>query len=347
MINWPSYIELKQNKYSRWYESLVNKAKSRESLSGYTERHHIVPNSFVVNNHPDNLIELTAREHYVAHLLLWRMDLASKWHNKMAMALHVMVNGSGHKKQHRNYLISSRIYESARVSFIAAMKSHFAEHGGNMQGKKHTPQALEKMRAWQNVPEVKAKQRERVLGEKNHMYGKTHTEEIKKQISASTAAAWSEEDKQAKSEWAKERWKDPEYKKAMLDVRKTSDGWLNRDWAAIGAKAAAGRKANGTDKRTPEQRKKISEIRKAKFASGELVSWNKGKKIGNHRTPESCKLGAIKAAAARKANGTQVSLKGEANPFYGKKHSEETKAKIRATKLANKLSKLSTQEKTK
>jgi formylmethanofuran dehydrogenase subunit E len=63
------------------------------------------------------------------------------------------------------------------------MKAYFAEHGGTRKGKKHTPEALAKMRAWQAVPEIKQKQRERVLGEKNHFYGKKHSEEMKKQIS--------------------------------------------------------------------------------------------------------------------------------------------------------------------
>jgi hypothetical protein len=278
MINWP--IEIKQNKYTRWYEALIVKAKTRDPLDGYKEKHHIIPNSLIKNK---DVVELTAREHYVAHLLLWRMDMPPKWHNKMSMALHVMVNGSGHKKQDRNYLVSSRIYESARVSVITAMKEYFAEHGGTMTGKKHTAESLEKMRAWQNVPEIKQQQRERILGEKNHMFGKTHSEEMRKQISESVAASWNDEMKEEKSKWLTEQWQDPEYKKKMIDIRKNSEGWLNRDWSTANKKAAESRKRNGTDKRTPEQRKKMSDIRKARLASGEIVPWNKGLKggIGN------------------------------------------------------------------
>ena len=336
MISWP--ITIFRNKYLIWYEDLVTKAKDRSLLDGYVERHPVVPVSLGGSNEPENIITLTAREHYVAHLLLWRMVMDKKSHNKMSMALHVMVNGSGNKKQDRNYLISSRIYESARLSFIQAMKAHFAEHGGNMKGKKHRPESLEKMRAWQNTSEEKERKRQRILGEKNHMYGKHHTEEVRNRMSESGAAAWSEEDKKAKSVWAKEKWQDPEYKKTMLDIRKTSEAWINRDWKAINRKAADTKMARGW-KPSEETKKKVSETRRAKLASGEIVPWNKGKKVGSNRTPESARAGALKAAATRKVNGTQVSMKGDANPFFGKKHSEETKAKIRATKLANKLKK--------
>ena len=277
MIQWP--VPITKDKYSRWYEALITKAQTREPLEGYIERHHIIPNCFVKNK---NLIELTAREHYIAHLLLWRMKFAPKWHNKMSMALHVMVNGSGHSKQDRNYLISSRIYESARYSFVAAMKAHFAEHGGTMKGKKHSPETLEKMRAWQAVPEIKQQQRERVLGENNPMFGKQHSEEMRSQISASTSAAWTDDMKEEKSMEMKERWKDTEYAQMQADRKKTSKGWLNRDWKAINRKAADTRMANGW-KPSEETKKKQSETRLARFALGELVSWNKGVKLQPHQ----------------------------------------------------------------
>jgi hypothetical protein len=273
MIQWP--VPIIEDKYSRWYEALMVKAQDRGPIIGYKEGHHIIPNSFIKNK---NRVELTAREHYIAHLLLWRMKFPPKWHNKMSMALHVMVNGSGHSKQDRNYLIPSRIYESARHSFVQAMKAHFAEHGGTMKGKKHTPEALEKMRAWQAVPEIKQKQRERVLGEKNHMFGKHHDKEIRAQISAGVAVAWTKDMKKEKSEAMKEMWKDPEYVKMQADRKKISEGWLNRDWKAINRKAADTKMARGW-KPSEESKRKLSQTRKAKIASGEIIPWNRGVKL--------------------------------------------------------------------
>ena len=70
------------NKYTKWYLSLCRKAALRASakkeaklLLGYIESHHIVLRAFKLGGDKDvlNLIHLTAREHFVAHLLLTRM----------------------------------------------------------------------------------------------------------------------------------------------------------------------------------------------------------------------------------------------------------------------------------
>ncbi len=31
------------NKYTRWYFNIINAAKARQTNTGYTERHHIIP----------------------------------------------------------------------------------------------------------------------------------------------------------------------------------------------------------------------------------------------------------------------------------------------------------------
>lgn len=275
---------MSRTKYLTWYENLVAKAKARPFLDGYVERHHVIPVCFGGNNKAENIITLTAREHYIAHLLLWKMSMDKKSHNKMTMALHVMVNGSGHKKQDRSYLVPSRIYEANRKEYAQVISEIMLGPDNKWRGRKHSAESLEKMRAWQQDPIIKQQQRERVLGEKNHFYGKKHSEEMKKQIANSTAASWTEELKAEKSKWAKEKWQDPEYKKTMLDIRKTSKGWLNRDWKAIGRKAADVKIARGW-KPSEEARRKTSETRKAKLASGEIVPWNKGKKC-NHLSGE-------------------------------------------------------------
>jgi len=61
-----------QNKYSRWYNNIIDRARSR-TITGYRERHHIIPRSLGGNNSPHNLVDLTAREHFICHLLLTRM----------------------------------------------------------------------------------------------------------------------------------------------------------------------------------------------------------------------------------------------------------------------------------
>ena len=76
----------------------------------YGEVHHIVPKSEGGSDEPDNLVKLTAREHYVAHLLLARIyNDASMW-----AAIMMMSSCKGKKRQYR---VSSRLYQNARSSF--------------------------------------------------------------------------------------------------------------------------------------------------------------------------------------------------------------------------------------
>lgn len=60
------------NKYTKWYYSIIQSASTR-LLSGYKERHHIIPKCLGGNNDQTNLVNLTAREHFICHLLLTKM----------------------------------------------------------------------------------------------------------------------------------------------------------------------------------------------------------------------------------------------------------------------------------
>ncbi len=55
--------------YTNIYNSLINRAKTR-ILESYTEKHHIVPRCMGGGDYPENLVELTPEEHYLAHQLL-------------------------------------------------------------------------------------------------------------------------------------------------------------------------------------------------------------------------------------------------------------------------------------
>ena len=62
--------------YAKIYNSLIEKAKPRgldkSQHEGYFEIHHIVPRSMGGSNAKDNLVMFTAREHFIAHMLLWK-----------------------------------------------------------------------------------------------------------------------------------------------------------------------------------------------------------------------------------------------------------------------------------
>lgn len=59
-----------QNKYQKFYDSIINYRKKHPILNGYYEVHHIIPKSLGGLNNTDNLVTLTAREHLIVHKLL-------------------------------------------------------------------------------------------------------------------------------------------------------------------------------------------------------------------------------------------------------------------------------------
>ena len=58
--------------YIKHYNLLIERAKKRQ-LTGYVERHHVVPKCIGGTDEKSNLVELTPEEHYVAHQLLVKL----------------------------------------------------------------------------------------------------------------------------------------------------------------------------------------------------------------------------------------------------------------------------------
>lgn len=116
------------NKYTKIYYSLINRAKIRVlPIDTYKEKHHIIPQSFFKSksktgwingdhNAIENLVYLTAREHFICHLLLVRMT-KNNAHLKMTYALKRFVYAKKHKQ-----FINSRLYEYIRQVNSNAMK---------------------------------------------------------------------------------------------------------------------------------------------------------------------------------------------------------------------------------
>ena len=73
------------NKYTRWYYDIINRAQTRAFLTSYSETHHIIPRSLQGNDEQNNLVKLTAREHFIAHWLLTKMTTGQARH-KMVFA---------------------------------------------------------------------------------------------------------------------------------------------------------------------------------------------------------------------------------------------------------------------
>lgn len=103
---------LVENKYKQLYFKIIDKAKSenRDKKIAYYERHHIIPKSFICDDSDENLVLLTAREHFICHKLLTKCTLG-EYRKKMFCALWAFNRKS--KNQQRR-IINSRDYEYAR-----------------------------------------------------------------------------------------------------------------------------------------------------------------------------------------------------------------------------------------
>lgn len=102
-----------QNKYSKWYNNIISNAKSRISNNLYVEKHHIIPKSLGGDNSIENIILLSAREHYICHLLLPKM-LEGKKKKSMIFALWHLRNRHNYKNLSNN---NSRLYEKLKIEF--------------------------------------------------------------------------------------------------------------------------------------------------------------------------------------------------------------------------------------
>lgn len=75
--------------YETHYDTLNERARNRV-LEGYTERHHVVPRCMGGSDNANNIVRLTAEEHYVAHQLLVKIYPEN---NKLIYAANMMSVG--------------------------------------------------------------------------------------------------------------------------------------------------------------------------------------------------------------------------------------------------------------
>jgi hypothetical protein len=104
--------------YQKIYDQIIERAKTRQ-LEGYKERHHIIPKCLGGNNKKENIIELTAREHFLCHMLLCEIYPEE---NKLKQAIWLMAIGKG-KKSHQKTKISNRTYEYLKLSHSTIQKT--------------------------------------------------------------------------------------------------------------------------------------------------------------------------------------------------------------------------------
>ena len=197
VIEWP--VTLPDTKYSRWYNNLIEKSKNRK-LQGYTEKHHIIPRSFGGSNDAANIAVLTAREHYIAHWLLWKMNFPQPYYGKMAAAFKTFCGKLFYGKKrttNHNYKINSKMYERLRVECAAYQSEFFSGENASWYGRKHTEESKKLIGEKSKLKTFKS-------GPDNPRWGQKMPPGFGKKI----------------SDRVKEKWTDPEWRARQVEIRK-------------------------------------------------------------------------------------------------------------------------------
>lgn len=117
------YIDITKINTHYWnrYKKFINYIFSlgKRSLN-YTEHHHIIPRCINVSlyTNPDNIISLTAREHFIAHKMLSYCFLDhTVEYNKLMYAFNAMSNLKMKYHERDDINITSREYEKLKIRY--------------------------------------------------------------------------------------------------------------------------------------------------------------------------------------------------------------------------------------
>jgi len=124
--------------YKKIYNDLIGSRKNRIPENGvYYEKHHIILKSMGGTNKKENLVLLTAREHFLAHWILWRIYRNSP----TAYSFYILCN--------KNKSSSSRIFAEAKEARAKNSKPLSEEHKRKvseaLKGYKHSDETKKNM----------------------------------------------------------------------------------------------------------------------------------------------------------------------------------------------------------
>jgi hypothetical protein len=124
--------------YNRYVKFIEYYKKHPIDTNKYFEEHHILPRSMGGLNHDDNLVNLTARAHFLAHYLLWK----SYRNKKTAYAFKCMSAFVKTKNGKKVRYLNSRLFEK----FVFLSKKYFVGKNHPLYGKSKSEESIQKQR---------------------------------------------------------------------------------------------------------------------------------------------------------------------------------------------------------
>lgn len=169
------------------YDKFIESRKYRILPEGtYTENHHILPESWGGTRDEENMIRLTAREHYIAHKMLFRENRNDK---SMAHAFWRMCSKSSNSKNHsREYKVTSRDYEMGKIAHSNHMREILTGVPKSEESIRKNSESHKGRIAWNKGKKgVQTAWNKGKTGEQSHRYGRKATVETKAKQSASNS----------------------------------------------------------------------------------------------------------------------------------------------------------------
>lgn len=136
--------------YIKTYIRLIRRAQERTTISEYSERHHIFPQALYGKN--DKTVFLTAREHLIAHQLIWmgcrkRYGVAHSYTRKMFYAFNTMSWNAPQLQR-----VKSRQFEVAREA-----ASYYMRGDQNPSKRSDVREKISISKKGQSRPDMKGK----------------------------------------------------------------------------------------------------------------------------------------------------------------------------------------------
>ena len=201
-----------ENKYKTWHDNIIANGKNRV-LDCYKEKHHILPRCLGGKDNKENLVELTAKEHFMVHMLLCKFTvslarrsmlyafkaMSTMRYGKRKYKLHSRTAGILREKFYKSLKGRKDSEETKKKKSLAFMGKNNPNYGKkfskehkrklseaktgkkhNLYGKKHKPETIQKMI---NKKLGKKHSKETLLKMRNSKLGKTLSESAKLKLS--------------------------------------------------------------------------------------------------------------------------------------------------------------------
>lgn len=124
--------------YSKIYFSIIENRKNNP-YEGYVECHHIVPKSLGGTDEKSNLVNLSAREHFICHLLLAKMysEGTINYHKMVKAFMMMLVCKRIYKKVGFDEFVVQTGYDKSKPNLVQRSKKllpDFVPQNGKKRG---------------------------------------------------------------------------------------------------------------------------------------------------------------------------------------------------------------------